>query len=402
MTSMGQGCEQVLDSLYIAWQYVRWNRGKTIVLITSITLIAFLPLALQVMLNESEQQLRSRAVETPLLIGAKGSALDLVMSSLYFDDEVPETINMQAVREIDDSGLAQAIPLYVRFQARGFPVVGTALDYLDFRDLKIAQGRMFTVLGEAVIGADVAERLQLGPGDSLVSSPDNLFDIAGIYPLKMKVTGVLARSHSPDDLAVFVDTKTAWVIQGFGHGHEDLAKSRDATVILKQDEKIVTANAKLMQFTEITTDNIDSFHFHGDEAIYPITAVLTVPNDEKSAAILRGRFVDDARYQASRPDDVVDGLMENIFRIRTVINAVIVIVAIATVLTIVLVFILSLRIRRDELETIFRIGCSRLTTVRLLAAEILIIVVTSALLCAVLLWLVQANSGDLVRGLILR
>jgi len=94
--------------------------------------------------------------------------------------------------------------------------------------------------------------------------------------------------------------------------------------------------------------------------------------------------------------------MENIFRIRPVINAVIVIVAIATVLTIVLVFILSLRIRRDELETIFRIGCSRLTTVRLLAAEILIIVVTSALLCAALLWLVQANSGDLVRGLILR
>ena len=181
-----------------------------------------------------------------------------------------------------------------------------------------------------------------------------------------------------------------------------MATSREATVILKQEEENVTANAKLMQFTEITADNIDSFHFHGDEAIYPITAVLTVPNDEKSAAILRGRFVDDARYQASRPDDVVDGLMENIFRIRTVINAVIVIVAIATVLTIVLVFILSLRIRRDELETIFRIGCSRLTTVRLLAAEILIIVVTCALLCAALLSLVQANSGDLVRGLILR
>ena len=402
MTFTDQGRESVLDSLYIAWQYVRWNRGKTIVLITSITLIAFLPLALQVVLNESEQQLRSRAVDTPLLIGAKGSALDLVMSSLYFDDEVPESINMQAVRLVDDSGLALAIPLYVRFQARGFPIVGTVLDYLYYRDLKVEQGRMFTVLGEAVIGADVAERLQVGPGDSLVSSPDNLFDIAGVYPLKMKITGVLARNHSPDDLAVFVDTKTAWVIQGFGHGHEDLARSSDATVILKQDEKTVTANAKLMQFTEINVDNIDSFHFHGDESIYPITAILTVPDDEKSAAILRGRFIDNEQYQAIKPDDVIDGLMENIFRIRTVINAVIVIVAIATVLTIVLVFILSLRIRRDELETIYRIGCSRMTTVRLLAAEILIIIVACTLLCAALLWLVQTNSGELVRGLILR
>jgi len=402
MTFTDQGRESVLDSLYIAWQYVRWNRGKTIVLITSITLIAFLPLALQVVLNESEQQLRSRAVDTPLLIGAKGSALDLVMSSLYFDDEVPESINMQAVRLVDDSGLALAIPLHVRFQARGFPIVGTVLDYLDYRDLKVEQGRMFAVLGEAVIGADVAESLKIGPGDSLVSSPDNLFDIAGVYPLKMKIAGVLARNHSPDDLAVFVDTKTAWVIQGFGHGHEDLARSRDATVILKQDEKTVTANAKLMQFTEINVDNIDSFHFHGDESIYPITAILTVPDDEKSAAILRGRFIDNEQYQAIKPDDVIDGLMENIFRIRTVINAVIVIVAIATVLTIVLVFILSLRIRRDELETIFRIGCSRMTTVRLLAAEILIIIVACTLLCAALLWLVQTNSGELVRGLILR
>ena len=43
-----------MDSLYIAWQYVTWNRGKTLVLITSITLITFLPIALQVLLNESE------------------------------------------------------------------------------------------------------------------------------------------------------------------------------------------------------------------------------------------------------------------------------------------------------------------------------------------------------------
>lgn len=392
----------MMDSLYVAWQYVTWNRGKTLVLITSITLITFLPMALQVLLNESEQQLRSRAIETPLLVGAKGSALDLVMSSLYFDDEVPEIISMQAVRQVETTELAYAIPLYVRFQSRGFPVVGTTLDYFDFRELKIEEGRMLAVLGECVIGADVAEQLGIGPGDSLVTSPENLFDIAGIYPLKMKVTGVMARRHSPDDLAVFVDMKTAWVIQGLGHGHQDLAKTRDASVILKQDERSVTANARLMQYTEITKDNIDGFHFHGDESIYPVTAILALPNDTKSAAMLRGRFLDDENYQIIKPDDVIDGLMENIFRIKSVIDAVIVIVAIATVLTIVLVFILSLRIRRDELETIFRIGCSRMTIVRLLAAEILIIILTSAVLCAVLLWLVQTNSSELVRGFILR
>ena len=130
--------------------------------------------------------------------------------------------------------------------------------------------------------------------------------------------------------------------------------------------------------------------------------MLVLPDDTKAATMLRGRFLDDDSYQIIKPDDVIDGLMENIFRIKKVIDAVIVIVAIATLLTIVLVFILSLRIRRDEMETIFRIGCSRMTTARLLAAEILIILVTSAILCAGLLWLVQTNSSELVRGLILR
>lgn len=392
----------MIDSLYIAWKYIAFNRAKTTILVISITLIVFLPLALQVLLNESEQQLRARAGQTPLLVGARGSALDLVMSSLYFNDGVSQLINMHAAEQIEETGLAVSIPLYVRFRARGFPIVGTSLDYFDFRGLAVDEGRMLATLGECVIGAEVAQRLGLGPGDSLISSPENLFDIAGVYPLKMKVSGVLARSHSTDDEAVFVDTRTAWVIQGLGHGHEDVTRTSDRTVILQRDERNVTANARLMHYTEITETNLESFHFHGDQTGYPLSAIIALPQDAKSAALLRGRYQDDKQYQITRPDDVIDGLMENIFRIRNVIDAVIVIVGFATLLTILLVFLLSLRLRQGEVDTIFRIGCSRMTVARLLAAEILIIFLVSAALCAALLWLAQANINDLVRSLVLR
>ena len=391
----------MIDSLYIAWKYVSYNKAKTLILVVAITLIAALPLALQVLLNESEQQLRVRAGETPLIVGARGSALDLVMNSLYFTEETPQLITERATEKIEDTALAVAIPLYVRFQARGFPIVGTTLDYFDFRKLSVDQGRMLAMLGECVIGADVAMRLKLEPGDNLLSSPENLFDLAGVYPLKMTVTGILNRSHSADDLAVFVDTRTAWVIEGLGHGHEDLTQSTDPSVILERDERNVAANAKLLHYTEITRENLSSFHFHGDRSNYPVTALLTVPHDAKSATLLRGRLLDDAHYQIIRPDDVIDGLMENIFRIKNVIDAAVVIVAFGTVLTIFLVFVLSLRLRRSEIDTIFRIGCSRMTVARLLAAEIVIIALASAAFCAALLWLVQANSNDLVRSLIL-
>ncbi len=390
----------MIDSLYIAWRYIRFYRVRTAILVACVTLIAVLPLALQLLLDESEEQLLSRAQSTPLLLGARGSALDLVMNSLYFDDEVPELISMQAADEIDATGLAVAVPLYARFQARGFPIVGTTLDYFDFRGLEIARGRQLALLGECVIGADVAEGLGIGPGDSLLSASETLFDLAGIYPLKMKVVGVLARSFTPDDRAVLVDLKTTWIIQGLVHGHQDLAAVRDDGVVMSRSDENVVATAKLEEYTEITADNIDSFHFHGAADAYPLTALLALPNDERAGTILRGRYLDAASpYQLVLPGDVIDGLLANIFRIKEVLDAVILVVGTATALALVLVFALSLRLRQREIHTLFRLGGSRSTIARLLAAELAIIFVFSTLLCGVALLVVDRFSGDLVRRL---
>jgi putative ABC transport system permease protein len=361
----------MFDSLYIAWQYVRYNKIKTITLVACITLIAFLPISLDLLLDESEQQLMSRATLTPLVVGARGSALDLLMNTLYFGDQVPELITMEVSDRVSYTDLANPIPLYVRFKARSAPIVGTTLDYFDWRGLEIERGSSLTMLGDCVLGASVAKRLSLKPGDALLSSPENLFDLAGVYPLKMKVAGVLKKSHTSDDLAVFVDLKTAWIILGLMHGHEDVTKTTDTSVILKKTEKNVAASAKLFQFTEITEENMDSFHFHGDPSAYPITAVIAVPYNMKSGTILQGRFLSMKEvYQIVKPEEVIDGLLQNIFRIKNVLDSVIIIVGLAMILAIVLVFALSLRLRQREIQTIFKLGCSRMTIVRLIAANL--------------------------------
>ena len=393
----------MFDSFYIARKYISFNKVKTIVLVACVTLISFLPIALQLLLGESERQLMSRAVSTPLVVGAKGSSLDLVMSTIYFGDEVPELITMEASERVENTDLALALPLYVRFKARGNPVVGTSLDYFEFRGLKIIDGRQMAVLGDCVLGAKVAESLGLKPGDSLVSSPESLFDLAGVYPLKMKVSGVLGKSHSADDLAVFVDLKTAWVIQGLGHGHENVTQLQDPNLVLKRTEKNVATTAKLYQYTEITEQNINSFHFHGDPSKYPITAVIAVPYSEKSGTILQGRYLaKEETRQVVKPAEVIDGLLQNIFRIKNVLNAVIAVVALATILALVLVLVLSLRLRQREVSTIFKLGCSRMTIVRLLAAEIFIIIFISGVLCAAMIEGINYFSNDLVRMLFIR
>ncbi len=388
----------MIDSLYIAWRYVRFNTIKTVTLIACITLIAFLPLALQVLLNESERQLMSRAASTPLVIGVKGSALDLVMNTLYFVDEIPELMTMADVDQIEDSNLALPIPIYARFHARGHPIVGTTMDYFDFRGLKVAKGRSLAIIGEAVLGATVANELELKPGEFLVSSPENPFDLAGVYPLKMHVVGILAKSHTSDDLAVFVDLKTTWIIEGLGHGHQDLVKNQDASLILDQTEKDITANAKLRLYTEISEINLDSFHFHGDRSQYRLTASIAVPADPKSGTLLRGRYVSqDTRTQIVQPAEVIDGLLQNIFQIKNVIDAIIVLVGIATMLAIILVFALSLRLRQREIDTMFKLGCQRMTIARLMAAEIFLIIVFSSTLCVGFMTVVNSFKHDLVR-----
>ena len=394
------------DTLYLAWRYVAYHRVKTAILIASITLIVFLPVGLNVLVGQSADELTARAEATPLLVGAKGSPLELALNSLYFDTELPARSTHAQVDRVAESGLARAIPLYVRFRVRDQPIVGTTLDYFDFRGLRVAEGRQMAVLGECVLGARAARRLGVGPGGSVVSSPESVFDLAGVYPLKMKVVGVLEPAFSPDDRAVFVDLKTVWVIEGLGHGHQDLAQPEAAGAILEREGNTIRANASLVQYNEITPENRDSFHFHGGREDFPITAVLAVPEDHKAGVILLGRFQGDRdgnaeQAQIVRPAVVIRELLETVFTVQSFVVAGILLVSVATLATAVLVLMLSLRLRRREIETLVKIGGSRKRVAVLVASEAAIVLLVGAALAGGLTALTHRFGSAAIRMFLL-
>ena len=391
----------MMHSFYIARKYLLHHKWRTVFLIISISLLVFLPLMLQQLVVKSEAELVVRARKSPLLVGAKGSSLNLVMNSLYFDQQELEPIDLSAVDEINQSELGTAIPLYNQFQARKFPVIGTDPDYLNYRQLALSSGRSFARLGECIIGASVAEELVLAPDSSLVTSPESLFDIAGIYPLKMKVVGVLQPSYGPDDRAIFTDLKTTWIIQGLGHGHQELEEIDDPTQVIRMQDSTLMATAKLKQYNEITADNIKSFHFHGDLGQFPISSVLVFPDDDKSATILEGRFLDqDQSNQIVRPLVVVNGLLANIFKIKKVFDGMLGVVGIAALLILFLVFALSLKLRAKEIETVFKLGSKRGTIIQLLMAEIMLLLITSSVIVGILLLLSTQFSDQLLKAIL--
>ncbi|MEO2047318.1 MAG: ABC transporter permease [Pirellulales bacterium] len=369
------------DSLYLAWQYLRHHRLTTAVLMASITLIIYLPAALQVIVANAEQHFRSRAIFTPLLIGPRGSELELVLSNIYFDKPYKEIMRFEQLRRIERQELGEAIPLHTKFAARDCQIVGTSKNYLRARKLRMAQGESWSILGECVVGTSVAGRLGLQVGDKIPVSSSPAF-VLDSPPLRLSVAGVLTATETPDDEAIFVDLETVWILEGLGHGHAASAQHGSPEVQL---------------FTDITTENAASYHFHGDRGKFPITAVMVIPASDKAETILLGQyFSPDESAQILRPDEVMNSLMKRILMVRSYIVAAIALISLVTLLTMSLVIVLSIRLRRSELATMSKIGCSRHKIVSILGSQIAIILVVSLILATMLSAATNLCGPDLV------
>lgn len=390
------------QSFYLAVKYLLFYKFRTVVLTISIGLILFLPIGLQRLISESETQMLSRANATPLVIGEKGSSTDLVINTLYFEKNKIEFIKLSLIDSLNKMDLGYAIPMLSVFKARGYPIVGTDLDYFSFRNLSIVKGRNLQFVGECVIGHVVAKELGLSAGDDLVSSPENFIDLAGVYPLKMKIVGVLNSMNTPDDKAVFTDLKTNYIIMGLGHGHQDLQTINDPTLVLKRDSSNVTASSKVFMYNEINAKNLDEFHFHGSMATYPISSVLFVPKDVKSATILRGRFeAKEFKEQIIVPTAVVENLLQTIFRIKRIFHMVFVLVGLATLIIISLIVILTLRLRKDELFTMFTIGSSKFKTVEIVGFELFVILFLSISIAMIFYWITGFYIEEFIQQFII-
>lgn len=384
--------------LRLTLRYLAYNRLKTITLILCVSLALLLPVLLQFGVAQFEQDLMARARSTPLVAGVKGSRFDLALQSMYFSRADLEPTSMREVEAIQETNYALPIPLALRFTAQGFPVVGTTLDYFEFRVRKIAKGTQLKRLGDCVIGANVAEELQLQPGDRLMSDPLNVFDLSGNYPLKMRVVGVLEKSDSPDDDAAFVDLKTEWIISGIGHGHQTINADTNKGLLLKQEDQTTVANAAVPQFNEVTDENLSSFHFHGETDSFPISAIIVVPVDQKSEVLLLGMYdAKESHLQLIRPTEIVNELMGMVFRVKQLFDMNALLVSISVGLLLALVFVLSLRLRKRERQTMFQLGCSRSTIWKLQLTEVFFILAASLLIVLGITAIVRVYASQLLR-----
>jgi len=190
-----------------------WNRRLTLGLtLVAITLSVALLLGVERIRHDARETFSQSVSGTDLVVGARSGAVQLMLYAVFRIGEPTNGIKWQSYRELAAlPAVAWAIPLSLGDSHRGFPVLGTSVDYFthfrygESRSLAFAQGRSFDGLFEAVLGADVAsdlgyrleERIVLnhGMGDvSLAEHSDKPF----------VVTGILERTGTPVDRSVHI------------------------------------------------------------------------------------------------------------------------------------------------------------------------------------------------------
>jgi putative ABC transport system permease protein len=163
-----------------------------------------------------------------LVVGAKGSPLQLILSSIYQIDAPTGNIPVESVELLRrDPSVAQVVPLALGDNFRGFRIVGTEAAYLDLYGAKLASGRLNVASGDAILGADVVQRTGATLGQKFVGSHGiGSGEGAGEHEANPFTTvGTLTRTGTVIDRLIITSIPTIWDVHGIEHGedHEDHA-----------------------------------------------------------------------------------------------------------------------------------------------------------------------------------
>ncbi|MFK7937053.1 MAG: ABC transporter permease, partial [Saprospiraceae bacterium] len=161
-----------------------------------------------------------------LVIGAKGSPMQLILSSMYHIDNPTGNISIQEIKPFLNPKhplIKTAIPVSLGDSYRGYRIVGTTPALLDLYKGEYAQGEIWNAPFEVVVGAGIAADLNMKLGDKFQSShgfvqDDNLIhDDAQAF----KVVGILQPTGSVIDQLAMTATQSIWQVHdSHDHGEE--------------------------------------------------------------------------------------------------------------------------------------------------------------------------------------
>jgi len=207
----------------LAWRntwFKPLNTTLSILLLMSSVAIITVLILLQ---KQFEEQFSSNADDIDLVLGAQGSPLQLVLSSVYQMDAPTGNINYaEAKTWMQNPFVKSAIPLAYGDNYLGFKILGTTPDYLAKFGGTVENGKMFADTFEVVLGSEIATKLQLKVGDTFFGSHGDAKEGEKHEEAAYKVVGIASKTGKVVDNLILCNIQSVWAMHET-HDHEEEA-----------------------------------------------------------------------------------------------------------------------------------------------------------------------------------
>ena len=222
-----------MNLLILSWKYLSFRplaTGLNVILLAFGLAIITVLLLVQ---HQFEEKMTRDAAGIDLVVGAKGSPLQLILSSVYHIDFPTGNIKMEEAQRISRSRLVkQVIPLAMGDNVQGLRILGTNHDYLDLYSVKFAVGKAWEQPFEVTLGAESAQILGLKLGDTFSGSHGISVGSHDHDQHAFKVTGILAPSGKVVDRLVLTSIESVW------YTHDEEGGAEPDTITQGEEEPL--------------------------------------------------------------------------------------------------------------------------------------------------------------------
>ncbi|WP_396165542.1 ABC transporter permease [Flavobacterium sp.] len=209
----------------LAWKNIWFKPLNTILSILLLTASVAIITVLILVEKQFEEKYQSNLDGVDLVLGAQGSPLQLVLSSVYQVDDPTGNISYDSVKVwMQHPYVKKAIPLAYGDNYVGFKIVGTTPDYIEKYQAKIAEGKVFEHNFEVVVGAEVAEKLNLKLGDTFKGTHGSAAEGEVHDHGEYIVVGIASKTGKVIDNLILSNIPTVWQMH-HEEGQEEVAEN---------------------------------------------------------------------------------------------------------------------------------------------------------------------------------
>ncbi|MBC6366970.1 FtsX-like permease family protein [Algoriphagus sp. AK58] len=355
----------------ISWKYLTFRPLSTGLNIFLLALGLAIITVLLLIQDQFEKKMNQDAAGIDLVVGAKGSPLQLILSSVYHIDFPTGNIKMEEAKRLGQNRLVKkVIPLALGDNVQGFRIVGTNHDYLELYGAEFTEGKAWEEPFQVALGSEIARKLNLKIGDEFAGSHGISVGSHDHDQHNFVVTGILAPKGNVVDRLVLTSIESVW----YTHDEEEAGETEESEETVESEEEELVSDSTLVD--QVEESHHDKFHAPVAKTGFPdsdqereVTTLLLQFRNPMAAIQLPRMINSGTSMQAASPSFEMSRLFELLGVGISLLQGLAIVLIVIAGLGIFIALYNSLKERKYDLAILRALGASRMQLVILVFLE---------------------------------